>query len=150
MCYGGVVEDGEEGKMRYNGGSRKCMLMQEGMGVEELRKMIRETVGVGVEVDRMWYSLKYDRNMIMAVEGNTDVRMIFKGNDEYSYVYVSNKESVVPCVSKNVNGTMGAGAGVRLQEVCNGPSYGPSTYTCVEPRRFSVYDRPTRGIIFVF
>jgi len=51
----------------------------------------------------MTHSLKYDRNMIMAVEGDTDVRMMFKGNDEHSYVYVCNKESVVSRVSKNVS-----------------------------------------------
>jgi len=50
---GGVMEDGGEEKMRYNGGSRKCMLVREGMGVEELREMVRKTVGVGVEVDMM-------------------------------------------------------------------------------------------------
>jgi len=35
--WGGVVVDGGEGKMVYNGGSRKCVVMREGMGVEELR-----------------------------------------------------------------------------------------------------------------
>ena len=53
--------DGGEGKMRYNGGSRKCVLVWEEMGVEELREMV--AVGAGVEVDRIWYSLKYDGNM---------------------------------------------------------------------------------------
>jgi len=53
MYYGGVVEDGREGKIRYNGRSKKCVVAREGMGVEDLRKMVRETVGAGVEVDRM-------------------------------------------------------------------------------------------------
>ena len=48
----------------------------------------------------------------MAVEGDTDVRMMFKGNNEHGYVYVSNKESVVLRVRKNVRETTaGAGAG---------------------------------------
>ena len=80
--------------------------------MEELREMVRETVGVGVEVDRMWHSLKYNGNMIMAVEGDMDVRMTFKRNDEHSYAYVSHKENVVPRVRKNVNATTtGARAG---------------------------------------
>ena len=111
------MEDGGEGKMRYNCEARKCMLVREGMGVDELRKMVRETVGVGVEVDRIWYSLKYDRNMIMAIEGDIDVMMMFKGNDEHGYVYVCNKESLVPRVSKNATTTTkaaGAGAGGTL------------------------------------
>jgi len=32
MYYGGVVEDVGEGKIRYDGGSRKCALVREGMG----------------------------------------------------------------------------------------------------------------------
>jgi len=102
MSYGGVVEDGGEWKMRYNGGSRKCLLVREGMGVEELREMVRETVGVGVEVDRMWYSLKYERNMIMAMKGNTDARMMFKGSDKHSCGLHHGKKyvvSVIPVVS---------------------------------------------------
>jgi len=56
VLWGGVVEDGGEGKMVYNGGSRKCVVVREGMGVEELRGMVEETVRAGVEVDRIWYS----------------------------------------------------------------------------------------------
>jgi len=59
-----------------------------GNGGEGLREMVWETVGAGVKVYRIWYSLKYDRNIIMAVEGDTVVRMMFKGNDEHDYVYV--------------------------------------------------------------
>jgi len=50
--------------------------------------------------------------MIMAVEGDTDVRMMLKENDEHWYVYVCNKESVVPRVKKNVRERrVGEGAG---------------------------------------
>ena len=37
---GGIVEDGEGGKTRYDGRSRKFMLVREGMGVEELRGLV--------------------------------------------------------------------------------------------------------------
>jgi len=67
---GGVMEDGGEGKITYNGGSRKCMLAREGMGVQYLREMVRKIMGAGVKVDRIWYSLKYDRKMVMVVEGD--------------------------------------------------------------------------------
>ena len=53
---GGVMEDGGEGKITYNGGSRKCMLAREGMGVQYLREMVRKIMGAGVKVDRIWYS----------------------------------------------------------------------------------------------
>jgi len=49
--WGGVAEDVGKGKIRYNGGARKCVLVREGVGVEELKEMVRDTVGPGVEVD---------------------------------------------------------------------------------------------------
>jgi len=96
------VEHAGEGKIRYNGGSRKCVLVREGMGVEELKEMVCKTVGPGVEVDRIWYSLKYDRNMKIAMEGDSDVRMMFKGNNEHGYVYVSGKDNITAHVSNEV------------------------------------------------
>jgi len=54
------MEDSGEGKIRYDRGSRKYVLAREGIGVEELREMVQETVGVGVQVKRLWYSLKYN------------------------------------------------------------------------------------------
>ena len=47
------------------------------MRVEELRGLMGETMGDIVLVERLWYSLKYNRNMIMAVDGDTDVTMMF-------------------------------------------------------------------------
>jgi len=110
VLWGDVVEDGGEGKMVYNGGSRKCVVVRKGMGVEELREMVQETVGGGVEVDRIWYSLKYDRNMIMAVEGDTDVRMMLKGNDEHGYVCVQQGECGAACEEQR-KGEKGRGRG---------------------------------------
>ena len=101
------MEDAREEKIRYNDGSRKCVLAREGMGVEELKEMVREIVGHGVEVDRMWCNLKYDRNLKMAVEGDTDVRMMFKGNDEHGYVYVSGKDNIAAHVNNEVGGKRG-------------------------------------------
>ena len=38
--------------------------------------------------------------MIMVVEGDKDVRMMFKGNDEHGYLYAGGKDSLRCCVSK--------------------------------------------------
>ena len=35
----------------------------------------------------------------MAVDKDTDVRIMFKGNDEHGYVYVSRKDSLVRSIS---------------------------------------------------
>jgi len=55
---GVVVEDAGKGKIRCDGGSRKCVLVREGMGAEELRGLVQETVRDGVVVKRLCYSLK--------------------------------------------------------------------------------------------
>jgi len=72
-------------KIRYDGGSRKCLPAREGIGVEELRGMVREIVGDGLQVERLWYNLKYDENIKMAAEGDKDVRMMLKESDEHGY-----------------------------------------------------------------
>jgi len=50
---GCVVEDGGEGKITYDSGSRKCVVVREGMEVEELRGLVQEIVGDGVVVERL-------------------------------------------------------------------------------------------------
>jgi len=54
-------------------------------GWRSYRRLVRETVGGGVPVERHWNSLKYDRNMLTVVEGDMDVRMMFQKNDELGY-----------------------------------------------------------------
>ena len=83
------------------------MVVREGMGVEELRGLVRKTVGDCVVVKRLWYSLKYDRHMIMVVDGDMHVRMMFKGNDAYGYVYVSGKDSLLHGVSNAIGARAG-------------------------------------------
>ena len=39
------MEEGEDGKATYKRGSRKCMPVKEGMGAEEVRKMVTKTIG---------------------------------------------------------------------------------------------------------
>ncbi|KAJ8426900.1 hypothetical protein Cgig2_024391 [Carnegiea gigantea] len=38
------------------------------------------------------YSLKYDRGMVMELEGDSDVRKFLKGNDKHRYLYVSESD----------------------------------------------------------
>ncbi|KAJ8422109.1 hypothetical protein Cgig2_011152 [Carnegiea gigantea] len=77
---GREIERGD-GKVTYEGGSRKCMVVKEGMGVEELMKMVREMTGTDI--------LKYDREILVAVEGDSEVKVIFKSNDKHGYLYVA-------------------------------------------------------------
>ncbi|KAJ8422878.1 LOW QUALITY PROTEIN: hypothetical protein Cgig2_027361 [Carnegiea gigantea] len=59
------------------------------MGAEELLKMVREMIGSDMSEEKLWYSLKYDREMLIAVKGDNNVQVIFKGNDEDGYIYVA-------------------------------------------------------------
>ncbi|KAJ8422965.1 LOW QUALITY PROTEIN: hypothetical protein Cgig2_002714 [Carnegiea gigantea] len=62
------------------------MVLKENMGLEELRREVSETTGI--ELTKLWYNLKYDRGMVMKLEGDDDVRMFMKGNDEHGYLYM--------------------------------------------------------------
>ncbi|KAJ8436492.1 hypothetical protein Cgig2_000477 [Carnegiea gigantea] len=87
MLWGGELEDGGDRKVTYLGGSRKCIVLKEGAGIEEVRRMVTEISGNELSEQKVWFSLKYDRGLVMALEGDADVRMFFKGNDEHEYFY---------------------------------------------------------------
>ncbi|KAJ8439630.1 hypothetical protein Cgig2_021006 [Carnegiea gigantea] len=89
VLWGGMLAKSGDGKVTYEGGSRKCMVVKEGMGVEELMKMVREMTRSDMLEEKLWYSLKYDREMLVAVEGDSDMKAIFKGNNEHGYMYVT-------------------------------------------------------------
>ncbi|KAJ8437780.1 hypothetical protein Cgig2_024084 [Carnegiea gigantea] len=61
------------------------------MGMDDQR-IVSEVTGNDLTVHKLWYSLKYDRQMVMAVEGDADVRMFLKGNDEHRYFYVGESD----------------------------------------------------------
>ena len=48
------------------------------------------------------YSLKYDRQMLIAVEGDMNAKIIFKGNDEHGCLYVGGKDGPMRRVQKGV------------------------------------------------
>ena len=60
---------------------------------------------------------------------------------EHSYVYVSNKESVVSCVSKNVNATTEAGAG---EDGTRGETSGRRREVAIEEEMEATGDHGTR------
>jgi len=46
---------------------------EEGMGVEELLKMVREMTRSDMSEEKLWYSSTYDKEMSVGVEGDNDV-----------------------------------------------------------------------------
>ncbi|KAJ8420889.1 LOW QUALITY PROTEIN: hypothetical protein Cgig2_003185 [Carnegiea gigantea] len=72
---------------RYAGGSKKYIMLKEGLGTEEVQRMVSEVTSHDLTVQKLWYSLRYGRGMVIEVEGNADVRMFLKENDEHSNLY---------------------------------------------------------------
>ncbi|KAJ8448842.1 hypothetical protein Cgig2_011463 [Carnegiea gigantea] len=62
------------------------------MRMEEVRRMVSEVTGSDWTMQKLWYSLKYNLGMVMAVEGDADVRMFLKVNYEYRYFYVGKSD----------------------------------------------------------
>ncbi|KAJ8427900.1 hypothetical protein Cgig2_012236 [Carnegiea gigantea] len=87
-----MLEQSGDGKVTCEGGFRTCMVAKEGMEVEEVIRMVKEITRSNLPEQKIWYSLKFDRQMLMALEGNMDISMILKGNDEHGYLYVDENE----------------------------------------------------------
>ena len=49
--------------------------------------MATEIIGSDLSEQKIWYSLKYNSQMLVAVEGDMDVRIVFKVNYEHMYWY---------------------------------------------------------------
>ncbi|KAJ8437177.1 LOW QUALITY PROTEIN: hypothetical protein Cgig2_003806 [Carnegiea gigantea] len=81
------LEDGGDRKVTYAGVSRKCMVVKEGMGMEEVQRIVTEITGNDLTDHKLWYIRLGDGN-----EGEADVRMFLKGNDEHGYFYVGESD----------------------------------------------------------
>ena len=84
---GEVLQEGGDRNVTYKGGLKKCMLVKEGMGIKEVQRMVTQSTGRDFLEHKVCYSLKHDRQMLMLVEANKDVRMISNGNKEHGYLY---------------------------------------------------------------
>ena len=53
---------------------------------------MKEVVGSNLSEYKVWYSLNYNRQMLIAMEGDTDVKL--KGNDEHGYLCVGDNDGL--------------------------------------------------------
>ncbi|KAJ8444821.1 hypothetical protein Cgig2_034056 [Carnegiea gigantea] len=81
--------------LTYHWGSSDCILVKVNMGVGDVMKVVGETMGEGLRERRLWYSTKFDQNMIMPLQRDGDVVKLVKGNDTFSYMYVAEKEGLI-------------------------------------------------------
>ncbi|KAJ8439611.1 hypothetical protein Cgig2_020987 [Carnegiea gigantea] len=56
--------------------------------------MVTEITGNDLSKQKLWYSLKYNCEIVMAVKGDADIRMFFKGNEERRYFYVGENDGL--------------------------------------------------------
>ncbi|KAJ8444421.1 hypothetical protein Cgig2_005943 [Carnegiea gigantea] len=82
-AMGGELDDGGAGKVTYVGGWTKYIVLKEGVGMEEVQRMVSEITGNDLIVQKLWHSLKYDRRMVMKLED---------GNNKHGYLYVGDSD----------------------------------------------------------
>ena len=85
---GGILEGGVNGMMNYVGGNTKCVWMSQDMTVEDVLKLVEQAMGVSVREVKMWYTMKFDRRMMVPFKDNGDVVSMMRGNDGHGYLYV--------------------------------------------------------------
>ena len=51
----GELEDGGDGKVTYVGGLRKCIMLKEGTGIKEVRKMVTEITSNDLSEHKLWF-----------------------------------------------------------------------------------------------
>ncbi|KAJ8428661.1 hypothetical protein Cgig2_006282 [Carnegiea gigantea] len=80
-----------------------------------------EITGNNLTQQKLWYSLKYDQGMVMAVEGDANVRMFLKGNDKHGSFYVAESDGLKRHAQK-----ASASCAGRTQSCDHGAVYGRS------------------------
>jgi len=68
-----MLEEVVNGEVIYVGEPRKSILVKERMTVEEMRRMV---IGSDLVEYKVWYSLKYNKQILINVKWNMDVKMI--------------------------------------------------------------------------
>ncbi|KAJ8423409.1 hypothetical protein Cgig2_020946 [Carnegiea gigantea] len=64
--------------------------------------MVTEITGNDLTEHKLWYNLKYDRGMVMAVKGEADMRMFLKENDEHGYFCIGENDRLKRCTQKRM------------------------------------------------
>jgi len=106
LCWGGRLEGRGNGELSYVGGTSDCVWITQGMRYDEVVKVVEATIEDGLRGRRILYSTKYDRKMLLPLQRDGDVGKLVKGNDEFGYMYVEERE--VP-IWKSVNVSEGGG-----------------------------------------
>jgi len=92
LCWGGQLECGGNGLLSYVGGRTDCVWLRHDMRLEDVIKAVEGTIEEGLRGRTLWYSTKYDRKMLMQLQRDGDVGKLVKGNEEYGYMYIVERD----------------------------------------------------------
>jgi len=114
VCWGGVLQDGTNGVMTYAGGNSRCIWVYDNMRYCDVLKLVENAVGVAWKEVNVWYTMKFDRRLLLPLENDGDIRSMMRGNDGHAYVYVTAKE--VALGPRRESAEAEEGGGVREDE----------------------------------
>ena len=80
-CCIGYLELGVNGLVTYHGGQNDCVWLMEDIEVDDVMKLVQETIREELWNRMVLYNTKYDRNMLMAFQRDGDLEKLVKGND---------------------------------------------------------------------
>ena len=65
------------------------------MRIDDVIKLVLETKREKLRNHMMWYNTKCDQNILMALQRARDMEKLMKGNDEFGYMYIIDKEGPI-------------------------------------------------------
>jgi len=69
-----------------------CVWLRQDMRFDDVVKDVEGTIEEGLRGCTLWYSTKYDRKMLMQLQRDGDVGKLVKGNDEFGYMYITERD----------------------------------------------------------
>jgi len=89
--WGGYVQEDDDGKVSYQGGSRDCVLLSESMSLDEAKSRLMRRVSSASKEEKLWYTLKFDRKIFLPLDTDDAVEAMFMGNEEHAFVYMGGR-----------------------------------------------------------
>jgi len=80
----------------------------------DVLKLVEHAMGVVLKEVNVWYTMKFDKRLLLPLENDGDIRSMMRGNDGHAYLYVTGKE--VPNGPRRESGEAEEAGGVRQDE----------------------------------
>ena len=84
LCWGGVSDNGVNGVMTYVGGRNACMWISPSMGIGDVLKLLEKEMEESIRGHHVWYTLKFDRILLMPFEEDEDIVKLARCHDGHA------------------------------------------------------------------